>query len=67
MQVLNTIIIYFLQLSKHCSFNVQRVMHQRAADVKLLPHVQEACMKDLGKYCSENTEAGKVSQFMTFI
>lgn len=40
---------------------VQRILHQRALDVKLDPELQKRCMTDLGKWCSEKTDAGQVS------
>lgn len=38
---------------------VQRILHQRALDVKLDPGLQRRCMTDLGKWCSEKTESGQ--------
>lgn len=38
---------------------VQRILHQRALDVKLDPELQRRCMSDLGKWCSEKVEAGQ--------
>lgn len=38
---------------------VQRILHQRALDVKLDPELQRRCMTDLGKWCSGKTEAGQ--------
>lgn len=40
---------------------VQRILHQRALDVKLDPELQKRCMTDLGKWCSEKTDTGQVS------
>lgn len=48
-----------LQLSRDCKVEVQRILHQRALDVKLDPELQRRCMTDLGKWCSEKTEAGQ--------
>lgn len=48
-----------LQLSRDCKVEVQRILHQRALDVKLDPDLQRRCMTDLGKWCSEKTEAGQ--------
>lgn len=48
-----------LQLSRDCKVEVQRILHQRAQDVKLDPELQRRCMTDLGKWCSEKTEAGQ--------
>jgi len=49
-----------LQLSRECRAEVQRILHQRAMDVKLDPALQDKCMIDLGKWCSEKTETGQV-------
>lgn len=48
------------QLSRECRAEVQRILHQRALDVKLDPSLQDKCMIDLGKWCSEKTETGQV-------
>uniref|UniRef100_A0A672FRV2 Golgi apparatus protein 1 n=1 Tax=Salarias fasciatus TaxID=181472 RepID=A0A672FRV2_SALFA len=47
------------RLSRDCKVEVQRILHQRALDVKLDPELQRRCMIDLGKWCSEKTEAGQ--------
>ncbi|XP_033896802.1 Golgi apparatus protein 1-like [Acipenser ruthenus] len=47
------------RLSRDCKAEVQRILHQRALDVKLDPMLQERCMTDLGKWCSEKTELGQ--------
>ncbi|KAK7122114.1 hypothetical protein R3I93_023051 [Phoxinus phoxinus] len=47
------------RLSRDCKTEVQRILHQRALDVKLDPDLQHRCMTDLGKWCSEKTEAGQ--------
>uniref|UniRef100_A0A671NSU2 Golgi apparatus protein 1 n=1 Tax=Sinocyclocheilus anshuiensis TaxID=1608454 RepID=A0A671NSU2_9TELE len=47
------------RLSRDCKTEVQRILHQRALDVKLDPELQQRCMTDLGKWCSEKTEAGQ--------
>ncbi|XP_015244239.1 PREDICTED: Golgi apparatus protein 1-like [Cyprinodon variegatus] len=44
------------RLSRDCKVEVQRILHQRALDVKLDPELQRRCMSDLGKWCSEKTE-----------
>ncbi|XP_010290312.1 PREDICTED: Golgi apparatus protein 1, partial [Phaethon lepturus] len=46
-------------LSRECRAEVQRILHQRAMDVKLDPALQDKCMIDLGKWCSEKTETGQ--------
>lgn len=51
--------VVLLQLSRDCKVEVQRILHQRALDVKLDPELQRRCMTDLGKWCSEKTEAGQ--------
>uniref|UniRef100_A0AAR2K8D6 Golgi apparatus protein 1 n=1 Tax=Pygocentrus nattereri TaxID=42514 RepID=A0AAR2K8D6_PYGNA len=43
------------RLSRDCKTEVQRILHQRALDVKLDPDLQRRCMTDLGKWCSEKT------------
>ncbi|KAK5866812.1 hypothetical protein PBY51_011357 [Eleginops maclovinus] len=47
------------RLSRDCKVEVQRILHQRALDVKLDPELQRRCMTDLGKWCSEKTEPGQ--------
>ncbi|XP_045149862.1 Golgi apparatus protein 1 [Echinops telfairi] len=47
------------QLSRECRAEVQRILHQRAMDVKLDPALQDKCLIDLGKWCSEKTETGQ--------
>ncbi|XP_019628753.1 PREDICTED: Golgi apparatus protein 1-like [Branchiostoma belcheri] len=51
------------KLSHACAFEVRRVMHQRAVDVRLNPMLEKACLRDLGEYCSENVEKGEVDVF----
>lgn len=43
---------------------VQRILHQRALDVKLDPELQKRCITDLGKWCSEKTDAGQVRHLL---
>uniref|UniRef100_A0A8C7QX71 Golgi apparatus protein 1 n=1 Tax=Oncorhynchus mykiss TaxID=8022 RepID=A0A8C7QX71_ONCMY len=47
------------RLSRDCKVEVQRILHQRALDVKLDPELQRRCMTDLGKWCSEKAESGQ--------
>lgn len=63
--MVQTSVFVFLQLSRDCKVEVQRILHQRALDVKLDPELQKRCMTDLGKWCSEKTDAGQVRQIMT--
>lgn len=56
-----------LQLSRECRAEVQRILHQRAMDVKLDPALQDKCMIDLGKWCSEKTETGQVLYTVTLV
>ncbi|XP_046842726.1 Golgi apparatus protein 1-like isoform X2 [Xenia sp. Carnegie-2017] len=44
------------KVSSECVAVVMKTMHQRAADVRLMPQVQLRCITDLAKYCSENVE-----------
>ncbi|XP_066541747.1 Golgi apparatus protein 1b [Hoplias malabaricus] len=47
------------RLTRDCKVEVQRILHQRALDMKLDPELQKRCMTDLGKWCSEKTETGQ--------
>ncbi|XP_028392592.1 Golgi apparatus protein 1-like [Dendronephthya gigantea] len=47
------------KVSKQCVAEVMRTMHQRATDVRLMPHIQHSCISDLSKYCGEKIEAGE--------
>lgn len=64
-----TILCVCVQLSRDCKVEVQRILHQRALDVKLDPELQKRCMTDLGKWCSEKTDTGQVTltQFLLFL
>lgn len=55
-----------MQLSRECRAEVQRILHQRAMDVKLDPALQDKCLIDLGKWCSEKTETGQVTAIATY-
>uniref|UniRef100_A0A8C1ABK7 Golgi apparatus protein 1 n=1 Tax=Cyprinus carpio carpio TaxID=630221 RepID=A0A8C1ABK7_CYPCA len=46
-------------LTRDCKVEVQRILHQRALDVKLDPELQKRCLTDLGKWCSEKTDTGQ--------
>ncbi|XP_020607618.1 Golgi apparatus protein 1-like [Orbicella faveolata] len=48
------------KVSPKCAAHVQRVMHQRAVDVHLMPEIQTACVQDLAKHCSEQLGKGEV-------
>ena len=50
-----------MQVSPKCAAHVQRVMHQRAVDVHLMPEIQTACVQDLAKLCSEQLGKGEVT------
>ncbi|KAJ3597170.1 hypothetical protein NHX12_003570 [Muraenolepis orangiensis] len=47
------------RLSRDCKVEVQRILRQRALDVKLDPELQTRCMTDLGKWCSEKIDSGQ--------
>ncbi|XP_067905765.1 Golgi apparatus protein 1-like isoform X2 [Heterodontus francisci] len=47
------------RLSRDCRAEIQRILHQRALDVKLEPALQERCIIDLGKWCSEKPDPGQ--------
>lgn len=57
--------IFLPQLSRDCKTEVQRILHQRALDVKLDPDLQRRCMTDLGKWCSEKPDSGQVGHIFT--
>uniref|UniRef100_A0A8C4QBS8 Golgi apparatus protein 1 n=1 Tax=Eptatretus burgeri TaxID=7764 RepID=A0A8C4QBS8_EPTBU len=46
------------RLSRNCKHEVWRILHQRALDMRLNPELQEQCLKDLGKWCSDKPEFG---------
>ena len=50
-----------VQVSPKCAAHVQRVMHQRAVDVQLMPEIQFPCVQDLAKHCSEQLGEGEVT------
>ncbi|XP_020607607.1 Golgi apparatus protein 1-like isoform X2 [Orbicella faveolata] len=50
------------KVSPKCAAHVQRVMHQRAVDVHLMPEIQTACVQDLAKHCSEQLGKGEEIQ-----
>lgn len=54
------VVVSLPQLSRDCKVEVQRILHQRALDVKLDPELQKRCIVDLGKWCSEKPDAGQV-------
>jgi len=45
-------------LSANCASELKRAMRERAVSVHLQPELEEPCLLDLGKYCSENVEKG---------
>lgn len=60
-------LFFLIQLSRECRAEVQRILHQRAMDVKLDPGLQDKCLIDLGKWCSEKTETGQVAHIATYL
>nr|XP_058944278.1 Golgi apparatus protein 1-like [Pocillopora verrucosa] len=48
-----------VKVSLKCAAHVERAMHQRAMDVRLMPEIQRACVVDLGKQCSDQVEKGE--------
>ncbi|XP_048735451.2 Golgi apparatus protein 1-like isoform X2 [Ostrea edulis] len=47
-----------LKVSKQCKSEIKRVMRQRAHRVQLKPEIEQACLKDLGMYCSDADDPG---------
>lgn len=64
---LQNALLVLMQLSRECRAEVQRILHQRAMDVKLDPALQDKCLIDLGKWCSEKTETGQVGDIIFII
>lgn len=50
----------FIQLSAECAGEVKRVMKQRAVSVRLLPEVEDVCLKELAEYCVDKVNEGEV-------
>uniref|UniRef100_A0A915IXR4 Golgi apparatus protein 1 n=1 Tax=Romanomermis culicivorax TaxID=13658 RepID=A0A915IXR4_ROMCU len=46
-------------LAPQCSVEVRRVMRERAVSVRLLPQIEEVCIKDLAEFCSARTKPGE--------
>ena len=60
-------LLWLLQLSRGCAFQVRRIMHQRAISVHLEPRIEEPCLKDLASFCTDAaSEQGKVSTLWLF-
>lgn len=57
---LGLFLFYHEKVSAKCAAHVQRVMHQRAVDVHLMPEIQMACVKDLGQHCKDQLGKGEV-------
>ncbi|CAI9714844.1 Golgi apparatus protein 1 [Octopus vulgaris] len=47
------------QVSRACKHEIKRVMRQRAHSVNLMPSIQNACLQNLGQYCSFETDKGQ--------
>lgn len=45
----------YKSVSRTCSFEVRRVMRERALSVDLDPQIADACLSDLGEHCSDKT------------
>lgn len=43
-----------------------RVMRERSVSVNLMPHIEDACLKDLAEKCSQRTGHGEVSAALLF-
>lgn len=44
------------KLSQGCTFEVRRVMRQRALNVQLEPEIEDNCLSDLARFCSEDKD-----------
>ncbi|XP_067052995.1 Golgi apparatus protein 1-like [Acropora muricata] len=47
------------RVSPKCASHVQRVMHQRAVDVHLMPEIQMNCIQDLAQHCNDRLNNGE--------
>ena len=54
-----------VQVSPKCAAHVQRVMHQRAVDVLLMPEIRMVCVQDLAKHCAEQLGKGEVLELFS--
>ena len=52
--------LFAWQVSAKCASHVQRVMHQRAVDVHLMPEIQMNCIQDLAQHCNDRLNNGEV-------
>ena len=49
-----------MQVSRACKHEMKRVMRNRARRIELDPEIEESCVTDLGRYCSDHEkELGK--------
>ena len=55
------------QVSKMCVSEVMRAMHQRASDVRLMPHIQMSCISDLTIICQDKVEPGEVRYWFSLV
>ena len=46
-------------MSKKCVHEIHRVMRRRAKRIDLEPEIEQACLKDLGAFCSDLQHYGK--------
>lgn len=51
-----------VRLSKQCLYEIRRVMRQRAVSIDLHPEIEEPCMSDLAKHCSDHMGRGEEMQ-----
>ncbi|XP_076374077.1 Golgi apparatus protein 1 [Tachypleus tridentatus] len=47
------------KLTRDCLYQVRRVMRQLAVSVNLHPEIEEPCLNDLSRFCSEHVEKGE--------
>ena len=57
-------VLFALQVSPKCASHVQRVMHQRAVDVHLMPEIQMNCIEDLAQHCNDRLNNGEVMKII---
>jgi Golgi apparatus protein 1 len=53
MRTFYTSFLFTCKISKGCVEEVKKVMSLRAANINLMPEIQDTCAEDLAKYCSD--------------
>jgi len=54
-------------ISRKCAMELKRAMLERAHSVDLDPEIEQSCIDDLARLCSENVEENPVNLYVTGI